>query len=230
MKAGHMTFQAVLRPVFLALVASLLSSCASISVKDVNRTTSARPTVKPTHFYVAPFTYANANLKGGIMRKTPESLGAESQQILTKYLLSEISKNLGPVSVVRAGSAPSAGGWLIAGQITRVSEGNRLVRMAIGLGAGGTKLETNVNVRNLPAGNPPFLNFSTTGGSNAMPGAATNPIPFSSAASALAQSTQGLTDDGARTARMIVATIAEYMVQRGWLEPGKVQKPKMASR
>jgi hypothetical protein len=85
-------------------------------------------------------------------------------------------------------------------------------------------------VRNLPASNPPFLNFATTGGSNATPGAATNPIPFSSAPTALLQSTQGVTDDAARTARMITATIADYMVQRGWLAAGAVQKPKMATQ
>jgi hypothetical protein len=81
-------------------------------------------------------------------------------------------------------------------------------------------------VTNLPASNAPFLSFNTTGGSGAEPGAATNPIPFSSAPTALLATRTGITDDAHRTARMITAAVADYQVQRGWLSPDKVQKPK----
>lgn len=217
---------------FLAAVV-VLSSCASVSVKNVDRESGSKPQQKPGHFYVAPFAIAKAQIRENTMlrqAKAKGQLGPEVQQLLSKYLVSELSKNLGPASAVKPGAAPKSGGWLIGGEFTRVNEGNRLLRMGIGLGAGGTKMETKVAVRNLPASNPPFLNFATTGGSNATPGAATNPIPFSSAPTALLQSTQGVTDDAARTARMITATIADYMVQRGWLAAGAVQKPKMASQ
>ena len=216
---------------FLAAVV-VLSSCASVSVKNVDRDSGSKPQQKPAHFYVAPFSIAKAELRENTMlrqAKAKGQLGPEVQQLLSKYLVSELSKNLGPASAVKPGAAPKSGGWLIGGEVTRVNEGNRLLRMGIGLGAGGTKMETKVAVRNLPASNPPFLNFATTGGSNATPGAATNPIPFSSAPTALLQSTQGVTDDAARTARMITATIADYLVQRGWLAAGAVQKPKMST-
>jgi hypothetical protein len=91
-------------------------------------------------------------------------------------------------------------------------------------------METDVTVRNLPPSNPPFLHFATTGGSNAEPGAATSPIPFSAAPVALLQTKGGVTDDAKRTSRMITATIGEYMVDRGWLAPGKIQKPKAYRR
>jgi hypothetical protein len=210
------------------LISSLLCSCASISVKNVDRQATKKPTARPTHFFVAPFSIARADIRENPRRKAPGQLGAEAQALVSKYLVSELSKNLGPASAVRADIAPRAG-WLISGEFTRISEGNRLARMAIGLGAGGTKMETRVQVSKAPGGGAPFLSFATSGGSNAMPGAATNPIPFSATASALAQSTQGVTDDAARTARMIVATIADYMAKHGWVAPGKVQKPKMAS-
>jgi hypothetical protein len=215
------------RSLALTCLAALLASCASVSVRDVAEGRSAQPRKKPAHFYVAPFSLAKANVRENSMHKKAGSLGPEVQEILTRYLVAELSKNLGPATAVRSGAAPRDGGWLITGEILRVNEGNRLARMAIGLGAGGTKMETRVQVRNLPASNPPFLNFGTTGGSNATPGAATNPIPFSSAPTAIFQSTQGVTDDGARTARMIVATIADYMVKHGWLEAGKMPKAKM---
>jgi len=213
------------------IITIVLSSCASVSVKNVDRGAAGKPSQKPAHFYVEPFSIAKAELRENTMlRRAKGELGREVQQLLSKYLVQELSKNLAPASAVKVGGAPRSGGWLVGGEFTRVNEGNRLLRMGIGLGAGGTKMETRVAVRNLPASNPPFLKFATTGGSNATPGAATNPIPFSSAPTALLQSTQGVTDDAARTARMITATIADYFVQRGWLAAGAVQKPKMSTQ
>ena len=97
-----------------------------------------------------------------------------------------------------------------------------------GLGIGSTKVGTSVRVQNLPASNPPFLTFTTYGTSGATPGAATNPIPFSSAATALFQSQQGISDDSNRTARMITARIANYMSERGWPLIGPAPKIKTA--
>jgi hypothetical protein len=111
---------------------------------------------------------------------------------------------------------------VIDGRFTRINEGSRILRMGIGLGIGGTKMETQVQVRQGGAAQP-LLRFATTGGSNANPGAATNPIPFSSAPTALLASKEGVTDDSARTARMISAQIGEYMVKRGWIDPSRVK-------
>ena len=216
------------RLLLAAFGASLLCSCASISVKNVGGGSSTKAVQKPAHFYVAPFSIAGADIKEHPMRKHPGALGTEAQELLAQSLVAELNKSLGPASLVAAGTPPPSG-WLITGQFTRLNEGSRILRMAIGLGAGGTKMETKVDVRNLPSG-APFLDFSTSGGSGAQPGAATNPIPFSSAPTALMASQNGVTDDAARTARMIVATVADYMVKKGWLAPGKVKKPKMSSQ
>ena len=53
----------------------------------------------------------------------------------------------------------------------------------------------------------------------------TNP-GYSSPATALMNARMGVTDDAERTARMITAAIADYQVQRGWLAPGQVRRPK----
>ncbi len=217
---------------FLAtgFVASLFCSCASVSVSNVGQTASAKPAQKPPHFYVAPFSTVGAQIKEHPMRKQPGSLGPEAQELLSKFLVAELNKSVGPASAVSDKAMPGSSGWLITGQFTRLNEGSRILRMAIGLGAGGTKMETKVAVRNLTGNGAPFLNFATSGGSGAQPGAATNPIPFSSAPTALMASKNGITDDADRTARMIVATVADYMVKRGWMEPGKVAKPKMMTQ
>jgi uncharacterized protein DUF4410 len=213
-----------------ALCASLLCSCASISVKDVARSDAAKPNGKPERIYVVLFSVAQTKVKENMVRKNPGQLRFEAQQILAQRLAAELSKTIAPASVAPAGAPPPRAGWLVSGEITRISEGSRLLRMGIGLGLGGTKMETVVQVHNLPAPTAPFLRFSTTGGSNAEPGAATNPIPFSAAPTALLQTKGGVTDDAARTARMIAATIADYMVQRGWLAQGTAPKPKMLAQ
>ena len=206
--------------------AFLLSSCASVSVKGDRADESAKPKSKPAHIYVEPFGTAHAVVKEHPMRKKPGQLKTEAAGMVAKALVDELSKHVAPASLVTAGSGPRSGGWLVGGEFTRISEGSRFLRMAMGLGMGGTKMETRVNVRNLPRKNAPFLSFETTGGSGASPGAATNPIPFSSVPTALLASEAGVTDDAKRTARMIAAAIAQYAVQRGWLPAESAPKVK----
>lgn len=197
--------------------ALLLCSCASVSVKSGQTGDSAKPRSKPAHIYVEPFSTERTALKEHPMRKNPGQLKQESRDLVAKYLAEELSKHIAPASIIKAGATPRTGGWLVGGEFTRISEGSRFLRVSVGLGMGGTKMETHVLVRNLPRKNPPFLNFATTGGSGATPGALTNPIPFSSVPTALMAMEGGVTDDAKRTARMIAAEIAQYAVQRGWI-------------
>jgi hypothetical protein len=217
---------AVLRVVISGCAALAFSACASVTVKDVDSSQGRKPTAAPKAYYVVPFSLAGANVKEHPMRKNPGQLANEVQSLIANSLVSEISSTLGPAKLVSSPTAAGRNGWLVTGDITRINEGSRILRMAIGLGAGGTKVETRVRVTNLPSSNQPFLSFNTTGGSGAEPGAATNPIPFSSAPTALLAMKNGITDDANRTGRMINAAIADYQVQRGWLAPEKVKKPK----
>jgi hypothetical protein len=69
--------------------------------------------------------------------------------------------------------------WLITGQFIRINQGSRALRIALGLGAGSTKMDTTVQVYDLSARRrqQPFFTFSTTGGSNAEPGLITSVGP-----------------------------------------------------
>jgi hypothetical protein len=197
-------------------------------VKGVQNTDSAKPQSKPARIYVEPFDVARTDVKEHPMRKNPGALRSEAQDLVAKYLVQELSKHVAPATLIARGSRPARAGWLVSGEFTRLNEGSRFMRMAVGLGMGGTKMETRVAVRNLPAKNRPFLEFTTTGGSGASPGAATNPIPFSSAPTALLASKSGITDDADRTARMITAEIAQYAASRGWISAESVPKTKHA--
>lgn len=218
-------------PRFLAPVcaAGLLSSCASVSVKNVRNTDRTQPARKPSRIEIAPFSLQAATTKENFARGKKGELGAETQELLNRFLVAELSKHIAPACVVKnAGRKASQDVWFVSGRITRLEEGNRLLRMGIGLGAGRTRLDTEVEVRQLSMATRPFLRFSTTGGSNSAPGAATNPIPFSSLPTALLQTQTGITDDAARTARMINAALAQYLVKRGWMDAATAPTPKLA--
>ncbi len=227
----------------MAGVPMLLIGCASVTVKNIEQhegpqdPRNTRGPQPPAAFVVQNFAVDLSHVKENRWRRHPGKLAEESQRLLAGFLAKELGKtgiavitdaNLSPVA-----APPNA--WVISGTITRVAEGNRLLRMGIGLGTGGTKMETNVSVNAVsdvsasakPAASMRVLQFSTTGGSNATPGAATMPIPFSGLPTALMNSKDGVTADAARTARMITATITDYLVRRGWLK-GTWEKPKLA--
>jgi hypothetical protein len=119
--------------------------------------------------------------------------------------------------------------WIVRGQFTTVYQGSRLLRSAIGFGAGGTKVETKVQVYDLsqPEG-APFLTFSTTGGSNSEPGAilALTTDPVQLAIGGVSGAAHGLSEDAARTAREITAELSNYMHDRRWIPDEQWIKPK----
>jgi hypothetical protein len=155
-------------------------------------------------------------------------LAGNSQKLLAEFLRAEIDKLGIPAQVVEGNPGRVREDvWVVSGTLTRVAEGNRLLRVSFGLGMGGTKMETDVAVRTGQS-NGPFLTFSTTGGSGAMPGGLTTPIPFTGTAAALFNSKDGVTADAARTARMISGSIADYAIRQGWLEPSKATPVKVA--
>jgi hypothetical protein len=126
---------------------------------------------------------------------------------------------------------------VIQGQFVRVNQGSRLLRGAIGFGLGGTKLVCRVQVYDLSQGpgGQPFLTFTTTGGSNAEPGAitaiATDPltIAIEAVAGGAGGIAHGLTEDSARTAREITAVLSNYMYHRGWITEDQRVTPKIYS-
>jgi len=206
------------------VAASLFSSCASVSVKKVAEIKAHGKA--PSVIVVEPFSIEGAQVKENQFRQHPGKLAEETQRLVQGYLVSELNK--AGIPATASSRNVKAGAWRLEGRITRVAEGSRLLRMGIGLGMGGTKLETQVQVKR--AGSEKvLLSFNTSGGSNATPGAATNPIPFSSGATALIDSKDGITDDSARTARMITGTIADYLVKHGLLKSTTAPMPKMAT-
>ncbi len=208
-------------PLIASALLALLSGCASVSVTGVRQHAEAsRP---PARFYVADF-----DTRGGQWNITSRSRSAdqfrqETANALAEHLTANINAYLGPARRIgRSRSVPSDG-WLITGRFIRVNEGNPAARMIVGLGAGGSKMETETVVIDGFSGGRPVLQFATTGGSNAMPGMIMSSGPTGAVSNLIQQANRGVRDDTKRTARMITASLAEYMVHRGWLEEARLK-------
>lgn len=208
------------------LAAVLLSACSSVSVKDYQHGGKG---LKPQHVYVAPFDTAGAVFKiAGDKNgsKTP-AFKQSVATLLQDYTVKNVSKHVAPASKVASAAAAPRSGWLVTGRFTRVNTGSRGMRVVVGLGAGGTKMETVVDVYDLASSRQkPFMHFTTTGGSNAMPGLLSSTGPGSAAISMISQASTGVTDDAARTSRMIAGGLSEYFGARGWIAQEKVFKIK----
>jgi hypothetical protein len=212
-------------------LAGALAGCASISVQPHTETSHAR---KPTRIYVAAFSTRHGEFNVDREKVELQDFKSNLKAMLQMALVTDLSKRLIP-----AGDAPSSGNllgqhaWLVRGEFTRVNQGSRALRGVIGFGAGGTKLETKVYVYDLDVSDEkPFLTFSTTGGSNAEPGALTgiwtDPVTavVGMGLSGVGGIAHGVTEDTRRTAREITAVLSDYMFRHGWIDADKWIHPK----
>jgi hypothetical protein len=208
-----------------------LAGCASISVRPHSQTEHA---TMPKKIYVTVFDVRHGDFRVDREKIELRDFKKDLRSLLQSAMVADLNSRLIPA----AGAAldktfPPQHAWLVRGEFTRVYQGSRLLRGAIGFGLGATKVETKVYVYDLgKSSTEPFLVFSTTGGSNAEPGAitgiATDPLTFvvSTALSGAGNIAHGLTEDTRRTAREITAALSDYMYRRGWIETDQWIEPK----
>jgi len=180
----------------------LATGCASVSVdmeKDVVGTAELDP---PSIIYVELFDTSTGEWKGAVAGEAARSrIAAELAENLESRLTEVV-----PARIRYDKSETPTDGWLVTGEFVRVNPGGKWTRMMIGLGAGGSKLETRVRVYDLSSSSTePIMVFTTTGGSNLEGGSAT----FNDATD----------DDIDRTAREIRDTMREkYQELNGLLQ------------
>ncbi|MBW0000839.1 MAG: DUF4410 domain-containing protein [Verrucomicrobia bacterium] len=236
----------VIHPVGLLLIGVLLlvfGGCASVSVTSERSDQTRAPHRCPTVLYVKDFGFpSQASIRAD---RQGAQLVAFEQGIQTR-MRTQTVRALGryglPVVPVTAPVELNKlrrrqPGWLIAGQFTRVNQGSRALRIALGFGAGGTKMETAVQVYDLAERRRerPLFSFSSSGGSNAEPGVITSvgplaPTTVPAAVIAIAgKAGHGVSEDEKRTARVIAAKVSEELSSRGCLppehKPGKAKRP-----
>ena len=210
-----------------------LSGCASISVEP--GTAYATPQ-KPLKVYVEAFSTDKGEFNVDRDGVELSEFKVDLQKMMTAGITTDLSKRLIPaVAADRSAFSRREAAWVICGEFVRVNQGSRLLRGTLGFGAGGTKLETQVQVYDLSTGKTdPFLTFSTTGGSNAEPGVlpslATDPLSLViDAAGGAGNVAHGVTEDTNRTAREITAELSDYMYRSHWIDKDKWIQPKAYS-
>jgi Domain of unknown function (DUF4410) len=218
---------AFLFPATFVSVCLALCSCASVSVREVIPLTEP-PVSAPQTIFVETFEFEDDMVRVGRQGEELEQFKRTMQQEMTSNLLERIRKYIAPAQAVSsAAEAPPGKSWLISGRFTRVNQGSRFLRGALGFGSGGTKMDVTATVSDLSGKAPKrFLMIQTSGGSNAMPGAVVGvfawPASFTGAHGLIA----GLSSDCRRTSREITSALAQYMKRHGLQVADDVPKPK----
>ncbi len=201
----------------------ILAGCASVSVTDVTDAGGA-PKAVPRNIYVEEFATPDDAMKVDRTGADLQTFTQKLRTLLASETVIRLCKHVAPAQILLPHSPIPHEGWVIRGRFVRVNQGSRALRAIIGFGAGGTKMETEVEVYDLSRpSSKPFLKFSTTGGSNAEPGGIFNLDPVTlpegvllGAATTLGH---GVSEDTTRTAREITAALSEYAVDQGMLPP-----------
>ena len=224
----------ILGGIWLAVLTLVLTGCASISIQPGQSVATDRP---PQKIYVENFDTTAGDFRVDREGQELAEFKSSLQIMMSTGISYDLTKRLIPAERIDGHPRfPLQQAWVIKGEFVRVNQGSRLLRGAVGFGLGATKLVCRVRVYNLADTHPgPFLSFTTTGGSNAEPGAitsfATDPltIVIQAAAGSLGNIAHGVTEDTERTAREITATLSDYMYHHGWIPKDKWVKPKIYS-
>ena len=217
----------MIKPTLLLLASCLfMTSCSSISVRNPSKDAYQPAAALPSKIYVRNFTEEGQSFRVSRSDKELLTMKTAFSAGLTSGLVERLRKHIAPAEALAPSAEPPQGAaWLVTGHFDRVNQGSRALRAVFGWGAGGTKLETTVEVYDLSTPIPQrFISFQTTGGSNAQPGMLTPPDPIGTPMSGLAAATgTGLSLDAKRTSRMITAALSEYLASRGVATPSKLR-------
>jgi hypothetical protein len=215
------------------MVPFLLAGCASVSVGNIHPK-GTPPKSLPKRIYVREFEAPPDVFHVDRNDERLKEFVKKERHLLAVDLAGQLSKYIVPAEILPEGKPlPKGNYWLLQGVYDRVDQGSRALRIGLGFGAGGTKLETRAVFSNLSTGTPsPFLSLLTTGGSGIAPGAWAAFTPagafyFPGAlANAGGASLGGLSVDRNRTAREVTATLSEYCFQQHLIPERRTRRPK----
>ena len=176
------------------------------------------------------FAYRNATDENVTAEQT--QVAHQTSQNICIQVAADLTQKGINATCLQRGAPPSGSNVLILdGQFIDISEGNKLRRMVIGLGAGASKLETVVEViQRTDQGSTEVMDFSTTADSGYMPGAGITGPAGAAAGGAAAAATLGvnLAAGGVKnytsstgylvdkTTDQIVELIVSYYNRQGW--------------
>jgi hypothetical protein len=138
-----------------------LAGCASVGVRNPAQATG-NPKM-PKQIFVVDFDTSKGAFRVNRSGDQLVTLQEKTANVLADYLVSDLSKSVIPATRQDGSRHSRADAWLITGEFVRVNEGSRALRGLVGLGAGGTKMETVVRVYDLShLSKEPILQFETS--------------------------------------------------------------------
>lgn len=219
--------QTVLSAAALGLTLLLGAGCASVSVKESSWV--MEPPRLPTRIYVAPFTIRDDGMRVDRQGLDLYEFRQQFAQDFAVALAERLNKNVAPAQPGPPPPSPAPGTWVITGEFTRMNQGSRALRGLVGMGFGGTKMETLARIWQIGPGGQPVIigGIITIGGSGAAPGAIPSGPYTGGPTLVLTASSTGLSFDAKRSARMITATISEKLASMGYPLPTRPMRPKL---
>jgi hypothetical protein len=230
---------------FVVLVALALPACAPTSVQATYQRNA--PVPRPERVLVYDFTGSadEVHLDRGVGAQLEDMTSSQTQtqqqleigRAAARTLSQELVQHLNDMGLPaqRAFGAPTRWGnaLVIEGQFVSIDQGNRTERLVIGLGAGGSDMQTKVQVyTTTPSGLEPVQDFATNVASGYKPGMAET-MGVGAAAGTLATSaavgaglgigseawSADVTAEAKRTAKAVAERIQTYCVEQGWFSP-----------
>ena len=252
----------------LLLLAAILCGCARVSVTPqpaqppnpslAAEAIKAEPTV-PAQVAVRDFTFYSSSVSenasplhrganlfrssSGEERRIEIGRGAAAR--LSTQAAKRLSKiGLPAVRVPRDSDVPLYDNTLlVTGRLNQVDEGNRFTRIALGLGAGESRLTTEVHVfRVIHGERAEVLSFTTHADSGKMPGVLPSmgvgelmlgPIKLITAIKDAASSGQKIYSSqieylAGKTADQVAAYLSQYFADEGWIPRNQAKSVKFA--
>jgi hypothetical protein len=227
------------------LLAIAAFGCAGAQVTQQSSTAPITAT-PPTAVVVYPFAVnaSDVSLNSGIFQVAYRNMSGEDQSAQQVELAHQTAQNICvqvatnltqkgiTATCLQRGVPPTGNNILVLdGQFTDISEGNRLRRMVIGLGAGASKVDTVVQViQKTPQGSSELIDFATSADSGYMPGAGITGPAGAAAGGAVAAASIGVNIAAGgvknvtsstgylvdKTTDQIVQQMVNYYNRQGW--------------
>jgi Domain of unknown function (DUF4410) len=178
------------------------------------------------------FQVAYRNMSGANQTEQEDQLAHQTAHNICVQVAANLTQKGITTTCLQRGVPPTGNNVLILeGQFTDISEGNRLRRMVIGLGAGASKVDTVVQViQKTPQGSSELLDFATSADSGYMPGAGITGPAGAAAGGATAAASIGVNVAAGgvknftsstgylvdKTSDQIVQQMVNYYNRQGW--------------
>ncbi len=208
-----------------------------VQIKSIQSYSGTSSLTKPTSIVVYNFAATadevklNSSMLNRVRTKVSGSGSGDKEKLAQKIiddfsdsLVKDLQKTGIPVTRGVVGATAPEGSLAVQGDFSLIDEGNRTRRMAIGLGAGASKIVAHVEcyVRQ-PNKNTMLTEFNATSESSRKPGAAetmgAGAAPeVAAAASGATELKQSAEGDTGRMAKAVAKQITKTLAVRGWTD------------